>query len=332
MNDKEKDQVKVIVNTFAEIGNVEDMGVRERLIEKLCDFSTNEAIDFILIALEDLIKRKVLTMDDVVHNSNLIIALDPSKYHSFDDLLGRLQHLKALNVEHTKMPLPRNHELVMEVFDKFNEYFGVKFDTFYTGGLMGYIATNHELERYHSDLDVFINEDQIFEFIDFLKQNPDFKFESYMDYKNDFGHEYRVLYKDVPIPIGLFLFKRLENGEIVTKEYYYPEHKKENGLHMHEKHLSSEYATLTFDQSIREHNGYKYRMFSLESTYNMKKNGRPKDKYDASIIKDYIDDDVDRRIDEATKKNYDIKGLSAKDTIIQALEDSLNKENEIKLG
>ncbi len=332
MSDREKEQIKIIVNTFADIGNIKDVNVRERLIEKLCNLSIGESIDYILVALEDLVNRKVLKMDDIINNIGLITVLDPSKYSTLEDLLERREYLKTMNVEHTQMSLPENHELVMRVFDEFNKLVGVNFDTFYTGGLMGYITTGHELERYHSDLDIFINEDQMFEFVDSLKENPDFEFISSMDYKNDFGHEYRVKYKDSPMSIGLFLFKRLENGEIVTKEYYYPEHRKENGLHMHERHLNKEYASLTFDQRVREYNGHKYKMFSLESIYNMKKNGRPKDKYDASIIKDYVDLDVDRRIDECEKENYDIKGLDASDTIIQALENELSHNDGIKLS
>ena len=42
------------------------------------------------------------------------------------------------------------------MFDKFNEWIQGKFDCYYTGELMGYLATVHELERYHGDLDLFI--------------------------------------------------------------------------------------------------------------------------------------------------------------------------------
>ena len=52
-------------------------------------------------------------------------------------------------------------------------------------------------------------------------------------------------------------------------------------------------------------------------------------------MKDYVDLDVDRRIDECEKEKYDIKGLDASDTIIQALENELKKVskelNDLKL-
>ena len=42
-----------------------------------------------------------------------------------------------------------------------------------------------------------------------------------MNHKEVNGHEYKVTYKDTPMSIGLFLFSRLPNQEIVLKNYYY---------------------------------------------------------------------------------------------------------------
>ena len=43
---------------------------------------------------------------------------------------------------------------------------------------------------------------------------------------------------------------------------------------------------MAFSNQIRKHNEIPYRMMSLESIYNSKKNSRPKDRYDAQIIKE----------------------------------------------
>ena len=76
--------------------------------------------------------------------------------------MRRLNWLKSMNMMDLQMSLSDNHRLVIEAFDKFNQIIGTKFDAYYTGGLMGYLATNHPLERYHSDLDLFINEKQLY--------------------------------------------------------------------------------------------------------------------------------------------------------------------------
>ena len=61
-------------------------------------------------------------------------------------------------------------------------------------------------------------------------------------------------------------------------------------------------------------------MQSLESIYNAKKNSRPKDRYDASIIKDSVDLMVDYQLDTQKQDNYEVKGKSLNNSIITIME------------
>lgn len=79
---------------------------------------------------------------------------------------------------------------------------------------MGYLATEHPLERDHKDLDLFINEDQLFALYKLVQNSDDFEFVSNMNHKEINGHEYKVTYKDTPMSIGLFLLSRLSNHEL----------------------------------------------------------------------------------------------------------------------
>ena len=126
------------------------------LVEKLLNLDTNDSIDTILVSLNSLLNRNVLSIDDILSNVNLILSLKPDKYLSAENLISRLNWIKGMNLEYPQMPLTENHKLVLEAFDKFNEIIGTSFDCFYTGGLMGYLATNHCLERYHIDLDLLV--------------------------------------------------------------------------------------------------------------------------------------------------------------------------------
>ena len=114
-----------------------------------------------------------------------------------------------MNMEYPQMPLTENHKLVLEAFDKFNELIDIKFDSFYTGGLMGYLAINHELERYHGDLDLYINEEQLLALYSLVQQSEDFEFVSNMDHKEQNGHEFKINYKGTPMSIWLFLLEDL---------------------------------------------------------------------------------------------------------------------------
>ena len=62
-------------------------------------------------------------------------------------------------------------------------------------------------------------------------------------------------------------------------------------------------------------------MQTLESIYNSKKNSRPKDRYDAKIIQDYIDRLIDYKLDTEKQDNYDIKHKVATNSIVQQMEE-----------
>lgn len=92
-----------------------------------------------------------------------------------------------------------------------------------------------------------------------------------MDHKKQNGHEFKVQYKGTPMSIGLFLFERNPDDEIVIKEYYHFNNNPNEKLLVNEKHLAPEYAKMIYSKQVRQHNGIPYRMQSLESIYNAKK-------------------------------------------------------------
>ena len=82
---------------------------------------------------------------------------------------------------------------------------------------------------------------------------------------------------------------------------------------------------MMFSNQIREHNGDVYKMQILESIYNSKKNSRPKDKYDANIIRSFIDKQIDYRLDTEKQDNYDINHQIAINSIVQKIENAMKK-------
>lgn len=174
MNELQKEQIKKVIYTFATLSNISDKQLCDNLINRLISMNIDDVMDYLIVSLSDLVSRGALKQDDVFSNANLLISISPEKYSSTDDLMKRLNWLKSMNMEHPQMPLSENHKLVIESFDKFNQIIGTNFDAYYTGGLMGYLATNHQLERYHGDLDLFINEEQLLTLYDLIKQSEDF--------------------------------------------------------------------------------------------------------------------------------------------------------------
>ena len=319
MTEIQKEQIKKIVYTFSKIANVNDEKICNDLINRLSVMNEQDVIDYLVVALNDLAERGQIKVDDIFSNIGLITSLS-EKYSTKEELISRLNWLKSMNMTHPQMPLSDNHQLVLETFDKFNQLIGTDFDSYYTGGLTGYLATNHPLERYHGDLDLFINEEQLLPLYELINQSDEFEFISNMDNKEKNGHEFKIQYKGTPMSIGLFLFERKPDNEVVIKEYYHKNNNSDEELLVNEQHLAPNYAQMIFSNDVKLHNNIPYRMQSLESIYNFKKNSRPKDRYDASIIKDSVDLMVDYKLDTQKQDNYDVKEKNANESIVALME------------
>lgn len=325
MSEIQIEKLKKIIYTFSELANIKNQDTCNNLINHLSTMNEEDVIDYLIVTLSDFVRVGKLKIDDIFSNINIITDLS-FKYPTKESLIERLNWLKSMNMEHSQMPLSENHKLVLEVFDKFNEIIGINFDAYYTGGLMGYLAIKHPLERYHGDLDLFINEEQLESLYELVKQSDDFTFVSNMNDKKENGHEFKIQYKDTPMSIGLFLFERKSDNEIVTKEYFHKNNNQNEELLVNEHHLVPEYAQMIFSDQIRQHNGIPYKMQSLESIYNSKKNSRPKDRYDASIIKDNINLMIDYSLDTKKHNNYDIKHKNADVSVVAKMEKELNNK------
>ena len=191
MSEFQKETIAKLVYTFAQRANITNQDQIYDTINKLCSMNISDSIDAILVSLNDLLNRKMITEEDIYANVESIIKLNPERYTSVNDLIARLNWIKGMNMEHPNMPLAENHQLVIDAFDEFNALIEGRFDCYYTGGLMGYLATNHALERYHGDLDLFINEQQLITLKDLIDSSADFEFISNMAHKEVNGHEYK---------------------------------------------------------------------------------------------------------------------------------------------
>lgn len=326
MGEFQKETITKLVYTFAQKANINNQEQIYDTINKLCSMNINDSIDVILVSLNDLLCRKMITQEDILSNAESIIKLNPEQYTSVNDLIKRLNWIKGMNMEHPNMPLTENHQLVIDTFDKFNTLIGQKFDCYYTGGLMGYLATNHPLERYHGDLDLFINEQQLVALKDLVDSSIDFEFVSNMDHKEVNGHEYKIVYKGTPMSIGLFLFERQSDHSITTKEYYFENQNDSKQLFVDEHHYSKEYTDMSFSNLVRYHNGIPFRMMSIESIYNSKKNSRPKDRYDAGIIKGNVDMMIDYKLDVERKNNFNINHKATSQSVIHIVEEIMQEQ------
>ena len=327
MTDEQKEKVKKAVLTFTQLANINEPEKCKELIGRLYSMKESDVIDYLVVTISDLKDKGRLSKEDILSNVELLTSISKA-YPSVDKLVARLQWLKEMNITHPEMSLTDNHALVMETFDKFNELIGTKFDSFYTGGLMGYIATDHRLERYHGDLDLFINEEQLPALCELVRQSEDFSFVCNMEDKEQTGHEFAINYKGKPMNIGLFLFARTPDNGVVIKSYYHKDNDPSKDLLVNETQLDPEYSKLVFTNNVKTHNNIPYRMQSLEAIYNSKKGGRPKDQYDANIIKGKIDVMIDYKIDVNKRNNKKVIGKNANNSIVAQMEQAFYELDE----
>ena len=327
MNEFQSGIITHIVYTFAEKANITNQDEICRTINRLCSMSLNDSVDAILVSLNDLLVREMITQDDIFANVELILQLNPKDYTSTKDLIDRLNLIKGMNAEHPSMTLAENHQLVVEAFDRFNKLIQGRFDCYYTGGIMCYLATGHQLERFHDDLDLFINLQQLMSLKDLVDSSTDFTFVSNMDHKEVNGHEYKIVYKGTSMSIGLFLFERLSDNSIISKKYYYDSQDGNKQLFVDEHHFSKNYTDMAFSNLVRYYNGTSYRMMSLESIYNSKKNARPKDRYDAGVIKGHVNMTIDYMLDIERKNNFYENHKIVSHSLIYTIEQMLQEQN-----
>jgi hypothetical protein len=234
----------------------------------------------------------MFTRKDVLSNIELLLDIDPENFKSIEDVINRYNYLRTIWLDKVKIIkncseiLKENHENVVEVFDNFNKLIeNLKeewLDYYYTWWLVGYLWTNTDLQRYHGDIDICLNVDDLEKLKNFIQKNWDFWFKFIDNMKNkwEHWHEYMIQYWDNPILIWLFLFKKTEDNKISRVEYDFD---------WNWEIITTESPMENVEIEDWKFNDTGYKRQSLKSLYDSKKDSyRPKDKYDVKILESYF--------------------------------------------
>ena len=321
MTKEQENKITNIVQYLLSNTSIKEDAIKRMIIKRYTSLPIDESMDILIMHIGREVLDKKITEEQIQEIIPDLTSIYPEKFSTYDDLYNRFKWLQRMNLEYAQMTLMENHQIIIEMFDKFNELLNGNFDCYYTGGIVGYLATNHSLERYHSDLDLLFNENDLEKLYKLIEENEDFNLEGDIVEKDAHGHEFKITYKNMPITIGLFLFERSSDEGLITKDYHYELDEDDNlVLYVDEHHYTNEYTTLAFSDTIRTHNGFPYKMQSLEAIYNNKKNGRAKDEFDLEIIKDQVDMLGDYLLDVKKRNNYDVKNKNADDSVAKKVE------------
>lgn len=220
--------------------------------------------------------------------SEEIIKISKKYNKSIYQLFQRYKWLKYLEINPNEIHLKENHKLVSFIFDEYSKMLnGLRIEYYFTSGVLSYFLVNKKLERYHHDLDVFINMEDL-ELLEEKCGEYGFQFKRVLGDRGDGTNRImlKMYYQDYDIPITVFMYEKEDNLSIVQKDYYYDC----NGKLMIERiYNSPEIVNLSFSQELRYHEMLPYYSITPEALYLCKNGNRPKDVYDCEIFKNIID-------------------------------------------
>lgn len=215
----------------------------------------------------------------------IIKYLDELYNESFGYSESRYLWIKELKNVDSSKSLPKHHSELLNYFDLINSIlYKNKINFFHASGFMGYILVNKKLERYHHDIDLYVNVSDLEFLISAFKDNG-FEIEhTYEESKNMYRHGLKIVHDKIEIPIWLSFYEITENKAINECEYY---EDKDGNLYTRKNYNSPLCSKLSLCSDVF-HN-VPYNSMSLDAIYCSKEGNRKKDQYDCNIIENYVD-------------------------------------------
>lgn len=206
----------------------------------------------------------------------------------YGKLEERYLWLKKMNIDPNIIHLSENHETICKIFDECNSMFNKNnIEYYYTSGILSYLLVNKKLQRYHHDLDIFVNMKDL-EKLEQVCSNYGFTFKRQLGNRNDGTKRVmlKMYYEDaIEIPITLFMYVRCENNTIEQNDYFI----NDSQFYVEKIYNSPLVVDLSFSDVPQYHNNIKYFAITLEALYLSKIGNRPKDIYDCSQFEKFLD-------------------------------------------
>lgn len=207
---------------------------------------------------------------------------------NYNDLKERYLWLKEMNINPNIIHLSENHKKIYSIFDQCNKMFNDnKIEYYYTSGILSYLLINQKLQRYHHDLDIFVNMNDL-EKLENICNSYGFTFKRQLGDRND-GTK-RVMLKmynesALEIPITVFMYVRCDDHSIEQNDYFIDN----DTFYVEKMYNSPLIVNLSFSDIPKYHNNIKYFSITLEALYLSKVGNRPKDIYDCIQFEKYLD-------------------------------------------
>lgn len=294
MSELQRTKLNKVIDSLSKVISISEEQ-KSKLIEQYSDFSEQEII-------KDLASKVYLLIGPdssyYEYALELIRNYNPSVCPNIDAMKKMLSDMFENKVE-GNMPLEENHKLVNESlmnFCKLFNEFGI--DYYIVGALPCFIKTGQPLFRYHDDIDIMVNEEDIPKIADILKHtNYEFQDDRFPTLnrflemqKNEPPHTVLAQNKDNEFHLGFFCFRREQDNTITVREYSHRLDGEQVAVDVLERSYDPIGTSLRYDDTPTNYNGVSFRTGSVENVYKLKGyTRRPKDLTDMKKLEPFID-------------------------------------------
>ena len=289
MNNK---KYELYINILMHLGNNINE-VKENALNLLYMYD-EDMIDYLITLLKESKNNNKISDNEY---NNFIKLIAESLHISENELLKRTKWLEELNLDDKSIRIKESNIVLMEVFDELNKLLNdYNIDYHHTSGFLSYLLVDKELERYHHDMDIFIDEKE-FEKLEEIIDQTHFIITTKLTKRNDgtLRRNVKMYHKDHKnIPISIFLYTKEKDESITVNDYYF----KNDILFLSKTHNDPVSSRLSFSDRLYYHNGIPYKAITLEALYDCKSSNRKKDLYDKKIMEPYVDYDLLNQLSE----------------------------------
>lgn len=299
-----------------------DENKKNELIERFSLMNDAEVIK----ELSTLVYRTLGTNDDCYNYALTVIRnINPEICPPVEETKEILAKMFSNEVE-GNMSLDENHKLVNESLIKFASLFNqVGIDYYIVGALPCFLKTGVPLFRYHDDIDIMVNEDDIPKIAELIELSGykfhDDRFPTIERFhemeQNKPPHTVLAQNPENEFHLGFFTFRREPDNSITMREH---SHREENGevlVDVLERTSDPIGTALRYDEVPTEYYGTSFRTSTVESVYNLKSyTKRPKDITDMQKLEPYVDKEKLAQISQHKNQNITYENIGQQEVNI----------------
>jgi hypothetical protein len=214
--------------------------------------------------------------------------------------MKRMLNNQFLNVNENNMNTEENHKTVIDALVRITKLLNdAQIDYYIVGALPCFLKTGIPLFRYHDDIDIMVNEDDLNKVEEVVKKfgyiYQDDRFPSVERFHemevNKPPHTVLAQNPDNEFHLGFFLFKRDPNNNSMTIREY--NHRLDNDrviIDLLERKYDEIGTQLRYDSEPTIYQDTSFRIGSVEDVYILKGyTARSKDETDREVLEPYID-------------------------------------------